>query len=556
MAIYTVTNTNDSDTGSLRSAITKANETSGADIINFDPTVFNTPQTITLTSGELNIQDDLTIQGTGANNLTVSGNNAFRVFDVNDGSNANQIAVVIDGLTITKGNTEGSVLTTGDSTGGGISNRENLTVTNSTIFGNTTTTFAGGIRNFDAGNLTIINSTISGNTAATSNGGINNNGTLTIIDSTISGNTAATFNGGIGNTGTLTITDSTISGNTAATANNGGISNTGTLTITDSTISGNTAAANGGILNNSTLTITHSTISGNTAATFNGGIGNSGTLTITDSTISGNTAATDNSGGISNTASGKLTITDSTISGNTATTGGGILSNGTLIITYSTISGNTAATYDGGGILSNGTLIVTDSTISGNTAATDGGGIRNFGSGNLTVTNSTIANNTADRDGKNIGNGGGIFTDATGTAILNNTIVAKNFDNTPLGGTIRADVSGSFDPNSSFNLIGNGAGSNFISGINSNIVGNDASPIDPLLGTLQNNGGFTNTLALLEGSPAINAGSNANIPLGITTDQRGEGFPRISGDLVDIGAYEFALTSSLIPIATTLVSNG
>ena len=77
----------------------------------------------------------------------------------------------------------------------------------------------------------------------------------------------------------------------------------------------------------------------------------------------------------------------------------------------------------------------------------------------------------------------------------------------------------------------------------SNLIGTTADPLNPMLGALANNGGPTQTMALLPGSPAIDAGSNAlavdanGNPL--TTDQRGAGFPRIVGGTVDIGAYEF-----------------
>ena len=91
--------------------------------------------------------------------------------------------------------------------------------------------------------------------------------------------------------------------------------------------------------------------------------------------------------------------------------------------------------------------------------------------------------------------------------------------------------------NADHDLIGNGTGAT-ITTSTGNKVGTSSSPINPLLGPLQNNGGPTRTLALLVGSPAINAGNNARIPVGLTTDQRGPGFARIKGVTVDIGAFE------------------
>src|SRR5438105_2454988 len=79
---FTVTSAADSGLGTLRDAIVAANKNAGADVIAFSPIVFIPPHTITLTSGELLISDALTIQGPGASLLTVSGNNASRVFDI------------------------------------------------------------------------------------------------------------------------------------------------------------------------------------------------------------------------------------------------------------------------------------------------------------------------------------------------------------------------------------------------------------------------------------------------------------------------------------------
>ena len=122
-ATFTVMNTNDSGPGSLRQAIADANAAAGADTIDFDTAgVFATPQTITLTTGELVIYSDLAISGTGAANLTISGNHISRVFQVL------VVTVRLDALTVTGGN---SVFG-----GGGILNFGTLTVMNSTISDN------------------------------------------------------------------------------------------------------------------------------------------------------------------------------------------------------------------------------------------------------------------------------------------------------------------------------------------------------------------------------------------------------------------------------------
>jgi hypothetical protein len=179
--------------------------------------------------------------------------------------------------------------------GGGIYNEDSiLTIITDSIISSNSADYGGGISNLPSSLLEITDSTISANVANHSGGGIVNDGTLTITGSTISGNSATNV-GGIANFGTLTITGSTISGNSADYA--GGISNnSGFLTITGSTISGNSATDGGGIYKYSgTLTITGSTISGNSATDGGGIYKYSGTLTITGSTISGNSAS--NSGG-------------------------------------------------------------------------------------------------------------------------------------------------------------------------------------------------------------------------------------------------------------------
>ncbi|MFN0278865.1 MAG: choice-of-anchor Q domain-containing protein [Pyrinomonadaceae bacterium] len=222
----------------LREAITLAG--SGA-TIGFSA-LFNTPQTITLNGTELAINQNLTIQGPGANLLTVSGNNTTRVFNIiNSG-----LAVSLSGMTITGGNAGAA----GD--GGGIRNLGNLTVTSSAISGNTAR-FGGGIIN-GAGSLTMTNLTVSGNTAtdntASVGGGIDNSGTLTISNSTISGNSAPNCasdgGGGIATFSGATITNSTITNNSAAGTNSaGGVQRLiGTVTIRNSIIAGNVNNAN------------------------------------------------------------------------------------------------------------------------------------------------------------------------------------------------------------------------------------------------------------------------------------------------------------------------
>ena len=260
--VSTVVNTTADDVAanaltSLREAIAFAERSGG--VVTFDPTVFASPQTITLTQtadglsdgnpGELVVACEngaVTIAGPGAGLLTVKGEFGSRVFEVTGSSPA-----TISGMTIT--GADGATPFSGAAPG--IENKGNLTLASSVVTGN----MLGGIRNFGA--LTVSNSTISGNITAITGGdpnrvggGIFNAGTATISNSTISGNTVdsiSAYGGGIFNSGTATISNSTISGNTAG--KGGGIYNgrnksfpAGTATISDSTISGNSAGVVGG----------------------------------------------------------------------------------------------------------------------------------------------------------------------------------------------------------------------------------------------------------------------------------------------------------------------
>jgi hypothetical protein len=252
--------------------------------------------------------------------------------------------------------------------------------------------------------------------------------------------------------------------------------------------------------------------------------------------------------------------------GSSANDGGAIINNGTLTIVNSTLTGNAAAN-DGGAISSTASatnLTLVNTTISGNTAAGSGGGIIVLG-GTGTSTNNTITNNKADSDNNSLGDGGGIRVQA-GTVTLKNTIVAGNFNED--GVTDAADdITGTVDASSSFNLIGTGGSGGLTNGVNNNQVG----VASPGLGSLADNGGKTQTHALLAGSPAIESGSNANLPTDtfdldgdantgetLPVDQRGTGFPRVADSAdadviqtVDIGAYEAHPTIEDIANQTT-----
>jgi hypothetical protein len=275
-ATITVTNTNDSGAGSLRQALADARD---GDTIDFGVT-----GTITLTTGGLAVNKAISINGPGPDHLTVDGNHASGVFQVQlDGGGAATIA----GLTITNGNA-------GNGGGGGISNESStLTVSNCTIRGNSAPDAfgtGGGIYNdvaFSNGTLVVLNCTISGNSAGDNGGGIYNYGgsmtaTLKVINSTLSGNSAHFYGGGI-------FTISAYGGSAPA-------------DVLNSTFSGNSAGRfGGGIYNNaftggsSPLAVLHSTFSDNSAfGGPSGGIANvSGTLQLGSTILNASSISND-----------------------------------------------------------------------------------------------------------------------------------------------------------------------------------------------------------------------------------------------------------------------
>jgi len=251
--------------------------------------------------------------------------------------------------------------------------------------------------------------------------------------------------------------------------------------------------------------------------------------------------------GIFHISGGYLTTIDSlTISNGDAT--GGIFCESPLKITNSTITGNFTG-FSGGGIygIPLCDLIVENSTISGNAAADSGGGIYIDQLASLTIKNSTISNNVA------AGSAGGVYHAITGARFeMSNTIVAGN-----TGNNGPDDIQGELTDRQTYtrnanNLVGNGDGLEGIShGVDGNQIGTVDDPIDPMLGALGDNGGSTWTMALLPGSPAIDAGDDE---LATETDQRG--IIRPQGSASDIGAFEYvpAVVDTTAPEITPVVT--
>jgi hypothetical protein len=406
------------------------------------------------------------------------------------------------------------------------------TLTNCRFSGDIVSGNGGGLYSY-GGTSTLTECTFSGETASLNGGGVYNNnfGTVTLYNCLFNDDSASVKGGGLANSsGTTTLIGCTLSGNSAE--NGGGLYNfMGSAELADCTVSGNSAEIGAGVdTNNGTTTLFGCSVSGNSAAAQGGGVFNySGTTNVTDCVVSGNSAA--NSGGLGNYHYGTTILTDSSVSGNVASSnGGGVVTNySTTTLTNCTVSGNSAAT--GGGLYTdnNGATSLSNSTVSGNSAIGDGGGVFTNSGGTTTMADSTVSANSASR-------GGGAFN-GSGALDLGNTIVAANSATTS-----GPDALGTFASQGN-NLIGQTDAS--FGWVGSDLTGTSAAPLNPLLAPLGNYGGPTETMALLPGSPAIDTGNNALIPLGITTDQRG--LARIVDVVVDIGAFE----SNLFTIAVT-----
>jgi CSLREA domain-containing protein len=503
-ATLTVTKIEDTNDGvcdadcSLREAVIEAMP---GDTVVFS-SLFNSPQTITIVNGQITIDKNLTITGTGQNLLSLSGNNASRIFFIT-GSGA---VINISGITFRDGNGGSNI----NGVGGAIDVVDStLNVSNATFTNNTAAGGGGGaILGSENSIIILSNLSVFGNSSA--GGGATVSGySVEIRDSVVRQNTGS----GVGSEGTVDVERCLVSGNTVA-----GVAGRH-LIIIDSTITDN---AFGGVSDgdaNSTMTIERCLISGNNRFRPGGGVKSVGTTVIRDSQITNNSA-------VSN--------------------GGGIASLGTLYLINSVVSGNrsTATGFeDGGGGIFQATdsLYVINSTISGNTAEGNpgfGGGIYDLvdganPNGRVYLVNSTIADNTS------AGTGGGIRIDASGLGDFSNTIVAGNNSM----GTSQEDVSGIITSNG-INLIGNASGS-------SGWIAADLLNISPLLAPLGNNGGSTFTHALLPGSPAIDAGNTALAVdpltmLPLKEDERGLG--RIVGGRVDIGSYEASYSPSPVTV--------
>ena len=612
----------------LRAAVMETNALNGSDIISLPANTYalaiSGQDEDASATGDIDILDDLTINGANATTTIVDGLSLDRVFHI---TGTNDSTVSISNLTIQNGGFDlnsnvadaqgggifnalaGATLLISDSIllnnqsfslgglsgGGGINNIGSLQVSNTDIFTNSSPSghaifnqghaivtggnfafnnqgtagtgtilnhgtlsvedthfyqnysYAGaGVSNGISGNATLDNVSIYSNTVYLDGGGIFNFGTITVTNSAIYDNeNTSSPGGGISNYGIFHLINSTIHHNTAVSgfAIGGGISiYDGVVDINNSAVYSNSAGIGGGIyLKDGELLINNSDISGNVANTMGGGIytvkplsiensnisGNmaqegggiymdGAVLTVTTSTIHNNQANSAAGIGLYNTSLGSMQ--DSTISYNSAITEGGGLfvdSTSTAVITASTFNHNSAT--NGGGIYNFGQVDATNATISNNSASSEGGGIWHFGSGSndVTLINLTLAENSAP-------SGSGIYHENFATIAVTNTIIADNgVENCNLALTA---TNYSLEDSDDCGLGSSG----------------DQINTNPMLGPLQDNGGSTETHALLFASPAIDSAEESSCP---ETDQRGAIRP-FDGDnddtaVCDIGAVEY-----------------
>jgi CSLREA domain-containing protein len=350
-------------------------------------------------------------------------------------------------------------------------------------------------------------------------------GPLTVTDSVtitgpgarklaVSGNNAIrvfTFSSGTNSVSGLNIINGRIVGAANSDVSGGGVSNAfgTTLSFSDCEFSGNfvqggdSAVANGNggdgfggaIDNGGVLTLDRCTFSNNSAK---GGVGGPGT----GSTPIGGPGGEADGGAISNEISANLTINNSTFSGNLATGGKG--GNGPPNGTLGGHGGTGVA-----GVFDEGTTTITGSTFSGNSGTGGGGG-----------TGNNQFNNGAP--------GAGVGGLAANNTTLKSTIIAGNFGTGSVNSS--KDVDGAVT-SGGYNLIGSADHSTGF-GATGDQSGTDAAPVNALLGSLQNNGGLTDTMALLTNSPAINA---SDVSVAPARDQRNY----VRSGTPDKGAFEF-----------------
>jgi hypothetical protein len=557
-ASWTVISSADNGLGSLRDTVTAA--ASG------DTVGFAIGGTITLTNGPVSINQDLTIAGPGAEQLTVIGTigSTNGVDGVTNGtafSICSNRVVTISGLTIT-GESYGN--------GGGVNNCGSLKLLSCVVSNcllmtsyspayGYSSSFGGGI--YSTGDMLLKECLIENNQSSGGGGGLFNSGSMTLLSCAISENSVLSpnfsFGCGVQNEGLMVLGCCVISNNSGVVAigggagiANGGLSTNSTILLTNCTVVANRGLGapfgNGGGLYNGGVAVLASCLISTNAAGRGGGIWNGGIFEATNCTVADNRTEFDDwGGGFYN--QGIATLRNCSVLGNSALSAGGIWNEaGTLAMTNCTIAENwywgSVEPGAGGGLLNSGTATLVNTTVCYNNNIEwfygspgpgynlIGAGIENAGTnlfnsiaGTLNLFNCTVCRNGTGPYPYYTDPDIGLGVCNSGKVIARNSIIAGNGNTYAVG----PDFYGSLT-SEGYNLIGDTNGCTIVGDTTGNLLG-----VDPVLGPLDDYGGPTMTMPLLAGSPAIDAGDTANAP---ATDQRGHTRPY--GAASDIGAFE------------------
>jgi len=544
-----VSTTNDTGAGSLREAIAATLPTG---IIYCAPELSG--QTITLTNGQLLLTNSLTIDASVLpGGLALSGNHNSRIFFL-----TNQANLTLYSLTLTNGR-----VVADDGGAIYISAGCELGMTNCWLAGNSVVG-PPGIDGLPGTGTTRIPPTVGGSGRG---GAIYNAGTLRLNRTTLSGNQSA---GGAGGRGINQPSNySAFDGASGGDGLGGAIYNLGSANLVFCCLSNNAAAGGrggrgasvgwngsgsrggaggrgcgGALYCAGQASFAQGALAGNRASGGDGGDGGDGGSEIQseangiDSVAVGGAGGGGWGGGLFN--AGTMPLTQVTVTGNTGNGGhGGSGGMGASSTTPHGIGGAGGTGGAGGsacgGIYTSNHLVLQQITLAANASL---GGLG--GNGGLPG-QAPDPGAVAGAHGAAGASGCGGLQNAFGQCSLLNSIVAANL------GSQQPDVSGQFS-SLGHNLLGIVEGSTgFASGADQDLLGSAAAPLDPGLKPLANYGGPIPTLSLLPGSPAVDAGDDA-ITTTYTTDARGLGFPRLRGQHVDIGAFEFDLSVYTPPV--------
>jgi hypothetical protein len=601
----------DGAAGSLRAAVIAANSNGQDNVINLTGDTYLLTLTnpagheSAAATGDLNLTGaghTLVIRGAGPGQTFINAGQIDRAFQVSGNVN-----VVFRDLSIVNGlaqddGTTGSGNLTADAFGGGILNDggnvtlDNVHIANCEALAGPARSASGGGIYSSGGSLTLINSTLQGDTAQAGPGA---SGT----DANPAGGPGGNGQGGgvyaVGTAVTLA-NDGFFVNLAGGGPGGGGQSQPGFAAAGGAAGAGGNGQGGGLYTASGTVAITDTTFESNTAAGSNGGQGGDATPVGEDNVPGGDGGAGglggNGEGGGVYVASGTVTIARTTLDTNKANGGlggnGGTGGSSPLQGGNGGNGGNGGESRGGGLLAADGTVSISNATFSGNDASSTGGNGGNGGNGGQGINNGAPGDLFGRGGNGGISQGGGLLMVAATVNVHNSTVAANAalgtlggaggggslFGGSDSGGTgagvvvygsgtlravssifagneatepaiVRSDVVGNFSL-ADHVLLGVNDLSNLAAAnpdANGNIVGTRAAPVDPKLGPLQDNGGPTQTMALLPGSPAINAGSN---PDGLATDQRGY-FTRAADGGVDIGAFQLGATATPPPAPPT-----